>query len=269
MTDNVQTTEPGPGHNLPPADADALLTRLTETHADLIERRDALLGGIERAPETIEEGDEDTAGKMADFVSGQIDKFIKHVKAVHHDEKEPYLTGGRTVDGFLHSLIDSIETGKVKINKVRKKYADEKAARERREREEAARLEREEADRKRREADKAAAKAQTEADLAAAIAREEEADQADKDTLAAEKAAAAKPAELGRTRGQHGGMTTLKTFWDFRDLDRDSINLEALRHHLTTDALEKAVRSWIGANKDGLKVGTKLPGVDIFENTRI
>ena len=269
MTDDAQTAEPGPGHNLPPADADALLTRLTETHAGLIERRDELLRSIKRAPTNIEEGDEDLAGKMADFVSGQIDNFIKRAKATHHDEKEPYLTGGRTVDGFMHSLIDDIEAGKTKLNRVRKKYADEKAARERREREEAARLEREEADRKRREADEAAAKAQTDADLAAAVAREEEADQADKDTLAAEKAAAAKPAELGRTRGTHGGMTSLKQFWDFRDLDRDSINLEALRQHLTTDALEKAVRSWINANKDGLKVGTKLPGVDIFENTRL
>ena len=269
MTDDAQTTEPGPGHNLPPADADALLTRLTETHADLIERRDALLGGIERAPETIKEGDEATAGKMADFVSGQIDKFIKHAEAIHKNEKEPYWTGGKTVDGFLHTLIDDIEAGKVKINRVRKKYADEKTARERRIREvEAARLREEEAAR-RREADEAAAAAKTEAELDAAIAREAEAEQARKDTAAAEKAAAAKPAELGRTRGQHGGMTTPKQFWNFDGINRDELDLEALRQHLSVDALDKAIRSWINANKDGLKAGEKLAGVDIFEDTRL
>ena len=255
------------GDNMPPAGVDPLLERLTGAHSSLIERRDALLAGIKRAPEKIE--DEATAGKMADFVSLQIDKFLKNAKIAHQDEKEPYLSGGRTVDGFWHSLIDEIEAGKKALNKVRKSYADAKAAAERRVRDEGARLAREEETRKRREAEKASAAAETEADLAAAVAREEEAIQASKETTAAEKAAAAKPAELGRTRGEYGGMTTLKQFWNFKDVERGDLDLEALRQHLSTAALEGAVRSWINANKDALQAGARLTGVNIFEDTRL
>jgi hypothetical protein len=64
-------------------------------------------------------------------------------------------------------------------------------------------------------------------------------------------------------------MTTLKQFWNFRDLDRAAIDLEALRQHLPTDALEKAVRSYINANKDALLAGERLAGVEIFEDTRL
>ena len=67
------------GHNFPPTDADPLMERLRDDHAGLLERRDELLGGIERAPDAID--DEVTAGKMADFVEQQINKFIKAVKA--------------------------------------------------------------------------------------------------------------------------------------------------------------------------------------------
>jgi hypothetical protein len=38
---------------------------------------------------------------------------------------------------------------------------------------------------------------------------------------------------------------------------------------LPTDALEKAVRSYINANKDALLAGERLAGVEIFEDTRL
>ena len=54
-----------------------------------------------------------------------------------------------------------------------------------------------------------------------------------------------------RGRGKRNGHT----------LDRETIDLEALRPHLPTQALEQAVRSFIRAG------GRKLEGVRIFENT--
>ena len=76
-----------------------------------------------------------------------IDKFLKRSKAVHEDEKAPFLAAGRTVDTFKHFLIDDIDQGKKVLNAARKAYADKKAAEERRRREEEARLAREEEER--------------------------------------------------------------------------------------------------------------------------
>ena len=257
------------GDNLPPRDpAEALLIQLREDHAPLIARKGELLGGVERAPTEIAEGDEETAGRMADFVD-QINAFLKHAKEAHQSEKAPFLAAGRTVDSFLHALVDEIEKGKAAVNKVRKVYADAKAARERRAREEEQRRANEEALRLEREAEEAAAKLQEESDLEAALEKEEAANQAKLEAERAAKAAAAKPAELGKSRGELGGQTSLKQFWNFRGLDRNGIDLESLRHHFTTDSLEKALRSWITANKDALKEGARLEGVEIFEDTRL
>ena len=290
------------GHNIPPTDADPLLGRLQEDHAKLMTRRDELLVGIARAPKIVE--DDIVSGQMGDF-SDQIFKCIKHAKAMHHDEKEPFLTAGRTVDAFMHSIVDVLEKGRADIDERDKAYLDRKAAIERQRRKEVERKAREEAAAAQKTADEAAAKQRDEtartqklADEAATKLREEDdlekaieaeaevarlAALADEETkkaddeakrlaLIAEKAkkdADAKPAELSRTRGEYGSVKSLKHFWDHVDLDRSTIDLEALRQHIPTDALDKAVRSWINANKDELRAGKQLAGVRIFENTRL
>ncbi len=256
-------------HNRPPPDLDPLLERLREDHADLIQRRDGLLRSIERSPTEIEEGDEDLAGKMADFVDEQLTKFVKHAEAVHKDDKAPFLQAGRTVDSFLHALIDDINKGKAKVNAVRKAYADAKATKERLRREEEARLAREEQARLEKEAADQAAKIKEQDDLEDALQAEERARQAKIDAEKAAAAATVKPAELGKSRGVHGGQTTLKQFWNVAEIDRDTIDLEALRSHFTDDALKKAATSWKDANKDFLKSGGALTGARIFEDTRL
>lgn len=338
---DVAEVDRGLGDNLLPEEADPLRDRLYEDHADLIKRRDELLGGIERAPTVIEDGDEETAGRMADFIQRQVNDFIKSAKAVHVDEKAPFLAAGRTCDNFKNMLIDEIEKGKAKVNAVRKAFADRKAAAERIRREEAERVAREEAREAQRLADEEAAKrraeaaeaqriadeaaeaerkkaaeaqaaadaaakkladeedykkaleAQKEADRVAAesearakLAQKEadrvakantaagklaqkEADRVERVATKASRGADAKPAELGKSRGEYGGQTSLKEFWDFADLDRATLDLDALRDHLPHDALEKGVRSWIKANGDALRQGATLRGVRIFEDTRL
>ncbi len=128
---------------------------------------------------------------------------------------------------------------------------------------------REEQKRLEREAAEKAAKIKEQGDLDRALQVEEEARQA---KINAEKAiaeAAAKPAELGKSRGAHGGQTTLKQFWNVAEIDRETIDLEALRPHFTDDALKRAAGSWTNANKDFLKSGGALTGARIFEDTRI
>ena len=248
------------GDNVTDAAVDPLLDRLQEDHAKLISRRDELLGGIARAPDEIT--DEETAGKMADF-DEQIKKFLKRAKAVHEDEKAPFLIAGRTVDGFWHSLIDAIDKGREGLTAVRKKFADAKAAEEKRRRDEAARVAREEAQRLECEAAERAAAMNQAEDLDEAVRAEDAATQARLDAEKAAKNAEAKPAEMGKSRGDYGGQTTLHQFWDFADIDRDTLDLNALRQHLPEDALEKAVRSYIKAG------GREITGARIFENTRL
>lgn len=329
------------GHNLPPEKADPLRDRLYEDYADLIARRDELLSGFINVPEKIEDGDEDTAGKLADFIKKQIAEFKKRAAAVHENEKAPFLAAGRTCDSFKHTLLDDIEKGLVGATAVLKSYADRKAAIERTRREKEARIKREEAEEARRKADaeeaerrkvaaeeqrvrdeeeakeqRAAAEVQRiadeavkkmkdEADFKAAQERQADADRIDRQNKArgiererekkrttaaaaaqaktgqaevkrtenvaikADRSAGAKPAELGKSRGEYGGQTSLKQFWNYTDLDRDRIDLEALRGHIPHDALEKAVKSWIKANADLLAGGTELFGVSIYEDTRL
>jgi hypothetical protein len=74
--------------------------------------------------------------------------------------------------------------------------------------------------------------------------------------------------ELGRTRGGLGSMASLTQRWAIEDIQRHSLDLEALRDHLPIGALETAVRSWIDANKDGLRDGkAKLRGATIGLDT--
>lgn len=247
------------GHNLPPTDADPLRDRLSEEHAALMKRRDELLEATDRAPAVIE--DEDTAGKMTDFIK-QVQAAIKAAEGARVAEKEPFLAAGRTVDGWFKKMTDPLADAKKKLERVLTEYQRKKAERERREREEAARREREEAERAAREAAERAAALQSEADLAGAIVAEEAAAQAAADAARAAQAAAAKPADLSRSRGDYGGVASLRTFWDFEGLDRDALDLEALRPHIPADALEKAVRSFVKAG------GRQLRGVRIFENTQ-
>lgn len=251
-----------PGHNMPPlSDDEALRQALGERAAALIKRRDELLEGIKRAPAVIE--NDEVAGTMGDFSQKQIAACINALKDRRVAEKEPFLSGGRTVDGYFHSIMKPLEDGKATIDARRKTYLDKKAAAERAARIEAERKAREEADRQAREAADAAAKLSSEADLSAAIAAEDRAKQAAADAEQAARAAAAKPAELSRVRGDYGSVSSLKQFWDFADMERATLDLDAIRDHLPLDAIEKAVRSFIRAG------GRELRGCRIFENTRL
>jgi len=246
------------GHNSGDA-AQQIRENLDTKHADILRRKAELLEACDRAPVTI--NDDDTAGKVGDFVK-QIAACIKTADGARVTEKEPFLAGGRTVDGYFKGITDPLDKAKTVVQGRITDYLRRKADAERRQREEAARIEREEAERKRKEAEAAAAALQDQQSLDSAIVAEQIAKQAAADAAAADKAANANAAELSRTRGDYGSVASLVTFWDFKDLDRDRIDLQALRHHLPADAIEKAVRSFI---KSG---GRTLPGVTIFENTK-
>ncbi len=246
------------GHNSG-AMADSLRDDLTEKHASTRARAAELLAAAERVPANIDS--DDLAGKVGDFIK-QITACSKAADAARVAEKEPHLAAGRVVDGFFKAIIDPLDTAKKNIERRLTTYLREKAEAERRERERIAAEERARAEAARRAAEEAERKARDEASLQAAIVAEEQRKQAEADAERARKASEAKAAELSRNRGDYGSVASLKTYWDFSDLDRAALDLETLRPHIPTDALEKAVRSFVKAG------GRELRGVNIFQNTQ-
>lgn len=248
------------GHNAPPRDlltGDALRDRLLDFHAALLRRRDQLLDAGERVPDV---DSDETAAKVSDFIK-QVMAASKAAEGARIAEKEPYLDGGRGVDGFFKAISDPLEKLKRTIEARLTLYLRAKAERERREREERERQAREEEARLRREAQEAECKLRDEQSLKAAIEADKRAKEAEADRITAEKAAQAKAADLSRTRGEYGAVASLRETWTFSDLDRQTLDLEALRFHLPMDGLERAVRALIKAG------GRSLKGVKIFETT--
>ncbi|MDZ7711729.1 MAG: hypothetical protein U5L06_00750 [Rhodovibrio sp.] len=284
------------GHNNPPTNAEALQQSLGERHADVLRRRDELLSAASRMPETV---DESTAGKVSDFIK-QLTACRKNVESARTAEKEPFLAGGRTVDGYFKPVVESLDRAKKDAQARLDAHLRDKAERERRQREEEARRAQEEWDRRKQAAEAAAQEVAGGEDLSAinaeierleqlqpaeraeqmevatklavlrgkkaALTHAEEAGEAELKNAQAEaekaqRKADALVADMSRTRSDFGSVASLREVWTYDSLDRAALDLEALREHLPQDALDKAVRSFIRAG------GRELVGVRIYSTT--
>lgn len=226
------------GGNKPPQSE--IFINLSERHNDLLTRRDDLLA--EELPAEIES--DEMLGHVGDYVK-QLDACLKGAETTRVSEKDVYLRGGREVDGFFGSILQPLVARKTNALARQGKYMRAKAEAERRRR-------LEEAERARREAEELAASAiklNDDATMDHAVEAEREAAQH-------EASAQVKPADLVRTRSSLGSVSTLVRRWDFDTLVRADLDLEALRQHLSEDALAVAVRSFIRAN------APKDPGPD-------
>lgn len=245
-------------HNQPDS-ATAIREDLTEKHAAIIARTHELISASDRVPAVID-GDE-IAGKVGDFIK-QVSACSKNAETARVAEKEPHLAAGRTVDGWFKSLTDPLDRAKSTIQGRLTIYLREKEAKERTERERIAREEREAAEAAAKLAREAESQMQDVQGLEVALKAQDSAAKAAADAAQATKAAQVIAADLSRTRGDYGSVASLQTFWDFKGLDRDNLDLATLRQHIPLDALEKAVRSFVKAG------GRELAGVEIFENTK-
>lgn len=229
------------GDNRPPADADPLLERLSEQHADIKERADQLLEAEARLPDSLTDA---TVGAVSDYVR-QIKACAKWADDTRKAEKEPFLVAGRTVDGWAARLIEPL---KAAAKRAEGRVAAFLRARELEERR-----------RMREEAERLAAEAKA---LRAAGDRQQAQEIRAEARDLREHARDAKAADLVRTHTGMGGVSTLQTVWEFQILDLDRIDLETLRPHLAVEALEKAIRAYIRAG------GRQLAGVDIYQDRR-
>jgi hypothetical protein len=276
MADAIATI----GHNSGPAatpKTEAELVQelrddITVTSAEIIARCAELAEASTRIPETI---DATTATTAADFVA-QLNTAINTADETRKKLKAPYWRGCQVVDGLFKDVSDPLVEAKKTINGRLTKHLQAVAA-------ENQRLAFEEQERAQREADKAAAEAEAArlkvenakrpgvTTIAKAEAKQEQADYANANLVRATEAAQAKPADLGgRVRGSFGKAIGLKTTWTFKDLDKNTINLEALRPYLATADLEKAVRAYINANKPSAGQDfAQIAGVTIYAETKV
>lgn len=260
LHENLHAPLAGIGHNSEPAGIPTpkdIYDDLELANISLTSRRDELLEAVKRVPDEVTD---ETEGRVIDFIK-QINACASKAKDAHKSAKEPYLEGGRAVDGFFKKITEPLDGAKRTLNDRLTAHLRRKEAEERRRREEAERQAREEAERARRAAEEAARKLAEESQLADAVAKEEAAKQAAADAAAAAKAADAKAAELSRVRGDYGGVSSLRTEWVGELADRKILDLETLREHLPVDALEKGIRSFVKAG------GRDLRGARIYERT--
>ena len=251
-------------HNRPPVPelikdlASDLPEWLTSEHDQLTTRRDELLAAAGRAPAEV--ADDDTLRKLSDFVK-QLTACTKASEAARVAAKEPTLGAGRVIDGFFRAISDPLDKAKQTVERRMTAYQRQVAEAERRRREEEAASARMEAERQACEAAEKASAMRNERDLQEAASAEAMARQAAADAEQARKAATVRAADLSRTRSDYGSVASLRTYWDFRNLDKAEISLEALRPYLATSDIEKALRGFIRAG------GRKIHGAEIFENT--
>jgi hypothetical protein len=241
-----------------PSDETALQENLDEAYRELKDRAKELLEAEARLPAIT---DDETSGRVSDYVA-LIRAAIKAADGSREKEKGPYLLGGRRVDGYFNKgIIDPLDKLRTRVQAKQTTYLREVEAVKRRELDRLAEIARQEERKRQEEAERLAAAAKTAKGLDKAIVAEQAAAAATLVAHETQQAASVKPAELSRVRGEHS-TSSLVTFMDFKNLDRDTIDLGVLRPYLSMDAIQVAVRLAI---KAGVR---EISGVDIFENTR-
>ncbi len=167
MTDAAFENNPGIGHNRP--DTIAVLTgELPEANIDLMHRAAELVESCTRMPSKID--DDATSSAMVDQRT-LLSSALKEIEARRKRAKQPYLDGGKAVQGFFTSIAEPLVEFVKQIDVLQTLYLRFKADMERKRREEDARVANE-------AAEKLAAQVNSEGDLNAAVAAEKQAETA-------------------------------------------------------------------------------------------
>lgn len=229
---------PGIGHNMPDDPFEALKAEL-EGEVEIA--RDLLKKPVENS---------DDADKVANFAN-RVSAINKKADELFTVEKRPHLEAGRAVDEKWRPVR---ETAKVLASQL--KAHVEKFLKEERERErERQRIAAEDAAAKRRAAEEAAKKAadvSPNPDDPEMIARQQEAERLKEEALKAEREAAERRVQAGRT----GSKVSLRTVKSARIVDYDKL-VEALKGR---DEMKELVQSL--ANRSA-RSGVDLPGMEI------
>lgn len=217
---------------------------LRERNPDLVKRASELADMKDRVPASVD--NEDDANEISTAIR-QCAAFEKASEGARVGEKEPYLAGGRAVDGFFQNLAKPVTAVKTSLLRVRTAYDMAVADRERKRRQEEAAKAAEEAARLARDAETAREK--TQAAVAVAVAED------------AHQATRVKPAELTRTRTDEGVVTSLRSEWRHEVIDPALVPRE---YCVPEDRLLRAAVK--AATTKAGQCLLEIPGVRIFEH---
>lgn len=223
------------GHNNPPEPT--ILETLLEKNKDLLKRMaDAIKGGNEAPKDIANDIDQ---GKVSEVVKA-LRGVSKALEAERVKEKEPFLEGGKKVDGFFNTKKDDVDKLAKTLNDKAEAYSKKKDA------EEKARLE--ELGRLKREAEEAALRRAQEAQDALnddkrlreeAELLTEQARQA-RDAAGTEQEKAGADLDVARAELATIRSEIAKTKLDYKVKERDGVAIdEAERETLRTAALQK------------------------------
>lgn len=240
------------GHNNPPSDIEILAERLTAQEKLL--RADMK---FVEAPKEI--SDELHAGQITDALKN-VRNFVSRVSEIHESIKKPYLECGRTVDSWKKRMEGELDVVKSSYASPLTTFLEKKAKEERARQIEAARVERERAEALAAEAaaHEAAGITDTASELLdAAISGEIMAERME------DKVHTAPPSQLAKARSMYGATASQKLVWVGEIENISALDLNQLRSHFTTEAIQKAINCFI---RDG---GRKLDGVKIEQKAQL
>ena len=216
--------------------------------------------------------DDAMKGRVASLIKRMRDA-AKNLAAFHGKEKGPYLRGGQAVDQFFFGLIDKLGRrekrsrpgaadvlGQMLTDYDQRKLEEHLAEQRRIQQEEArraaaARAEQERQEREAEEARQAEARARKaenkEAHAEVAKAAEQQADTAGTTATIAESRAEEarieqlrRPADIMRTRGDDGTLTTMAQETYAEITNRTELDLTKLGPYIPLDGLQRALNAW-------------------------
>lgn len=247
----------GIGGNNPPVPVspspDDVEAYLLEAAQRVIETKEDLLA--DQPADDLEVMDDEGAEQLTDYIKN-INACAKNFEDMRKGEKKPYLELGKTVDQFFKDQASPLSMAKAKAQKPLNAWLQKQAEEERKRREAEAKRLREEAEEKARQAEaeaQANMNAEAETSLKQAVRTEEKAERFEKSVESGRGLAA--------SRGQTGGVASIRKTWVGEITDIDTLDLEQLRHFISRDDLQKAVNRAV-AN------GTRnLRGASIYEKS--
>lgn len=240
------------GHNNPPSDSAILAERLNTQEAAL---RSTI--SLIECPQII--SNEQEAGNVTDAIK-YVSVLIRKIGDAHKAIKEPYLENGRVVDAWKKRLESEFEIKKLAFSKPLNAFLEMRAKEERERQIEAARRERERAERLAEEAKEHEAVGINDTASAlmdAAIASEAMASHIE------DKVYTSTPSQLAKSRSIHGATASQKLVWTGEIENISAIDFNLLRKYISIDDLQKAINAFI---RDG---GREINGVKIYQKSQL
>lgn len=247
MTTNAATI----GHNNPPSEIEILKGKLAENNAKALKRAEALIQAADRVPNEI--ADQATADKITDLEK-LIGVCLKALEEGHEVEKRPFLTMGRVVDEFFRDPRATLEAAKKRIKVIQTKFLVDRENAERKRRSE-------EEEKRRKEAAATLAEAQkleAEGKLSAAEKALDQAVKIEDDADFFGAAATQTGSSVAVSKGEATGAKSSLRYVKVGELiDKNIVDLEALRPYLKPDHIQIAINMAVKAGAKEIK-GVKI-----------